>query len=180
MFAKTFTTDRLVLRTLRTDDAPQLYERYASDPATCRYMSWRANESVDETRQFIQEANTSNGELPWGQVWGICLDDAKHPVGTIGAKRDASSVEVGFGIARDCWSKGYMTEAVRALIIRIWAEPAVWRIHAHAHVENIGSRRVLEKCGMRHEGIARRSMALPQFDSPQDAAMYAIVRDDLD
>ena len=47
-------------------------------------------------------------------------------------------------------------------------------------VDNVGSQRVMEKCGLRREGVLRRQFVMPQIGrEPQDCALYAQVRDDL-
>lgn len=181
MFPTTLTTERLVLRALRLDDAEALFERCSSDPAVTRWMSWRTNVSVDETREFIRNATDpeSVGRPPWGVVWGVCFGD-EHPSGTIGVVPRGSRAEIGYALSRALWGRGLMTEATAALCARLWQDPELWRIQAYCVPENAGSARVLQKCGFRNEGLSRRMHTLPQIsDEPQDHDLYAITRDDL-
>ncbi len=48
----------------------------------------------------------------------------------------------------DLWGGGYTTEAVRALLQFGFAGMGLHRIWAACHPDNVGSRRVMEKCGM--------------------------------
>jgi len=64
-------------------------------------------------------------------------------VGWIGSWEVEGEREVGFWIGRDHWGNGYATAALRALLNVDLHRP----LHAHVADHNIGSRRVLEKCG---------------------------------
>ncbi|MYF30896.1 MAG: GNAT family N-acetyltransferase, partial [Gammaproteobacteria bacterium] len=50
----TIETARLRLRPPVMEDAPSIFERYASDPEVTRFLSWRPHESVEETRAFLR------------------------------------------------------------------------------------------------------------------------------
>ena len=51
--------------------------------------------------------------------------------------------EVGYWIGRDYWGKGVATKALAAFLEQVTARP----LYAHVAKHNVGSRRVLEKCG---------------------------------
>jgi RimJ/RimL family protein N-acetyltransferase len=64
-------------------------------------------------------------------------------VGWIGSWEVEGGREVGFWIGRDHWGNGYATAALRAFLEVDLHRP----LHAHVVDHNVGSRRVLEKCG---------------------------------
>ena len=64
-------------------------------------------------------------------------------VGSIGSWEAESERDVGFWIGRDHWGYGSATAALRALLEIDPHRP----LHAHVADHNVGSRRVLEKCG---------------------------------
>jgi RimJ/RimL family protein N-acetyltransferase len=64
-------------------------------------------------------------------------------VGWIGSWEVEGEREVGFWIGRDHWGNGYVTAALRAFLDVELHRP----LHAHVVDHNVGSRRVLEKCG---------------------------------
>jgi RimJ/RimL family protein N-acetyltransferase len=66
-------------------------------------------------------------------------------VGTIGSWGDPGEREVTYWIGRSFWGKGAATAALRALLTVDTTRP----IHARVAADNVGSRRVLEKCGFR-------------------------------
>jgi RimJ/RimL family protein N-acetyltransferase len=63
--------------------------------------------------------------------------------------------EVGWGLIRDCWGKGYATEGAEAAID--WAfDHLGWDDVVHSiHLDNAGSIAVAERLGSRHRGPSR-------------------------
>jgi RimJ/RimL family protein N-acetyltransferase len=64
-------------------------------------------------------------------------------VGWIGSWDAEGERDVGFWIGRDHWGNGYATAALRRFLDVDVHRP----LHAHVVDHNVGSRRVLEKCG---------------------------------
>ena len=46
-------TDRLLLRRLLPQDAPQMYENWANDPAVTRFLRWEPHKSPAETQELL-------------------------------------------------------------------------------------------------------------------------------
>ncbi len=70
-----------------------------------------------------------------------------------------------------------MTEAVRAVIAWVFAQPGIYRVWAVCDVENLASARVLEKAGMHLEGILRRWLIHSNVSvEPRDCFCYSIVK----
>ena len=96
-------------------------------------------------------------------------------VGSIGAFRQgnihARTAELGYYVAQEYWGKGIMTDAVRQLCDRIFAETDIIRIYAEPFAYNIGSRRVLEKAGFTCEGILRANAV--KNGRVEDMVLYA-------
>jgi len=84
--------------------------------------------------------------------------------------------EAGYWIAVDEWGKGFATESLRRLIAFAFDELGLHRVEAHHFVENPASGRVMERCGMRREGVVRG--AVFRNGAPRDLALYAILRTD--
>ena len=62
---------------------------------------------------------------------------------------EISVVEIGYRFRREVWGKGYATEGARALIDVGFETYGVSRVTANTYGENVASRRVMEKLGMR-------------------------------
>jgi [ribosomal protein S5]-alanine N-acetyltransferase len=86
-------------------------------------------------------------------------------------------VAVGYVLARSAWGKGYVPEALRAVIDVLWTRPEIYRVWAVCDVDNPASARVLEKVGMEREGVLKRYIAHPNVsEEPRDVYCYAFTR----
>lgn len=86
-------------------------------------------------------------------------------------------MQFGYCLARDAWGRGYATEAAKAFVETVFANPAIYRIQAFCDIENTASARVLEKIGLSHEGTLRRYMVLPNMgEAPRDMHCYAKIK----
>ena len=65
-----------------------------------------------------------------------------------------SEIDLGYHFARASWNKGFATEAAVAVLAHGLGPLGLDSIMAVAAPENVGSRRVMEKAGMRYEGQA--------------------------
>ena len=66
-----------------------------------------------------------------------------------------SLAEIAYALSREYWGKGLVTEAVKEVVKHGFEKMNLNRIYARCFVENIGSQKVLEKVGMKFEGILR-------------------------
>jgi ribosomal-protein-alanine N-acetyltransferase len=69
-----------------------------------------------------------------------------------GAGLDGTTARVGYTVVEPSWGQGYATEALRALLAHLLADPRVHRVVAETLVGHAASRRVMEKAGMRLHG----------------------------
>jgi RimJ/RimL family protein N-acetyltransferase len=81
------------------------------------------------------------------------------------------AVEIGWRLARDAWGHGYATEAAAAALRFGFDECGLDRIISIRHVDNVRSRRVMEKLGLTHEF----DTVVPGPEQP--VAVHAIRRD---
>lgn len=100
---------------------------------------------------------------------------------------DPSVVELGYRLRRAAWGRGLATEGARELIRHGFRERGVRRILATTYEDNLPSRRVLEKAGLKlvrrfrmtPEEIARFGSFEPATDEPweHDDLEYALDRE---
>lgn len=161
---------RVTLRAPRAEDADILFERIASDPDVTRYLSWSPHPDVAETRRVITEVFNIADE----RTWVIELRDGGGPIGTCGTRRPKSySVELGYCLGRNWWRQGFMSEVLPLLLDDAHRDPAVYRVYAYCHVDNVGSARVLERGGLALEGRLARYGMFPNISpEPQDCLLY--------
>jgi RimJ/RimL family protein N-acetyltransferase len=174
---KTLKTERLRLRKVKLADAVAIFREYAQDPQVTKYVSWQAHRSADETRDYVRSCL-----LGWdtGRAfnWVIVNRDNNRLMGMIIARVTPQKWELGFVLARRHWGQGYMAEALKAIIDWALCRGNVCRVWAVCDVDNLASARVMEKVGMKREGILRRWSLHPNISAkPRDSYCYAIVKD---
>ena len=90
---------------------------------------------------------------------------------------DGFKADVGYVIARRCWGKGLATEALLPVVEWARGQQSIYRVWALCDAENVASARVLEKAGMKREGLLRRNILHPNVsDEPRDCYCYAVVK----
>lgn len=166
-------TERLILRREKLEDAEILYKFLGCDAEMSKYTGWNPYITLVSARKKIEE-DIRNSENKDFYSWVIQFKD--EIVGTIGAydyEPQTNSIEIGYSIFRNAWGKGYATEALSEVIRYLFEEKSMNKVHAWSHRENIASQKVLEKVGMKREGIKKSSdeVAIEQV-------IYGIARDD--
>lgn len=144
MHQYTLETDRLVLRPLTVADAPAVFV-WGGDPEVNRYMSYPLERSEADAEAWLRTVEESEGDLEFGFVRKS--DGALIGSGGAYPGEDGSWV-VGYNFRRDCWGRGYATEALRAIIDFVHGEKGGKVFTADHAVANPASGRVMEKCGM--------------------------------
>lgn len=66
--------------------------------------------------------------------------------------------EIGWGVSSDHTGRGLGTEIGRAMLDLAFGKLDLHRVYAQCRVENSASRRIMEKIGMREEGILRENV----------------------
>lgn len=171
------TTPRLTLRPMSMRDAADIYA-YSRDPEVARHVLWDAHQSLNESKAYLRFILKQYRDgTP--SSYGIVLNATGRLVGTIGFmwyNQENNAAEVGYSLARSLWNNGLMTEALSAVIDMGFKELNLHRIEAQHESVNPASGRVMEKCGMRHEGRLRGRI----FNKGKfvDVELYAILRSD--
>jgi ribosomal-protein-alanine N-acetyltransferase len=162
-----FETPRLRLRRPRMWDAPAVF-RFGSDPEVTRYMTWLTHRALEDTRAFLA---TCAPDWDAGNAfsWMITVRPSDEARGTLACQLHGRELSFGFVLSRTEWGRGYASEAADALLR--WARGAgVARIVATCDAENGASARVLEKLGLRREGL--REVLRPNLGNTARAAWF--------
>lgn len=124
---------------------------------------------------------TGHPEL-WRNGTGmICAIDSKAEVRLIGAvglriELAQRRAELGYWIGRYWWGHGYATEASRALVGWAFERLGLQRVFARHFGSNPALGRVLEKIGMRREGVLRRHII--KWGRFEDIVVYGVLADE--
>jgi RimJ/RimL family protein N-acetyltransferase len=161
-------TERLVLRPLNEDDVDAIF----------------ALRRDAELMQFIREPQTKRTEAEnWinlvSELWerdriGFCavIDKTSNEfIGWCGLwkLKETGETEVGYAIDKNFQKKGLASEAAQKFLEYGFDQLKLEKIVAVARPENTASRRVMEKIGMKYDGIGRF------YD--RDLAHYSITRE---
>ena len=170
-------TARLTLRPIRREDGADVFA-YGADPEVSRYTTWEAHRSVDDARVFVDWVlGEYEGVRP--APWGIVQRDGGRLIGACDVadwRPEHARAEIGYVLGRPYWGRGYMTEAIGAMLAFGFQELGLNRIEAVCAVENAASERVMQKVGMRFEGVLRQYMLVK--GRYLDWKLYAILRDE--
>lgn len=158
------TTERLILRKLRRDDALAMFNNWDNDPEVAKYTLWVAHENVEVTKKLVDKwLDDYKDDKTIRYV--ITLKDNDEPIGAIDVVNYHNNVpEIGYCLSRKYWGKGYMTEACNAFIDYLFSL-GYKSILIRADERNIGSLKVIEKCGFKFthkEKIEHRSEVRPE------------------
>ena len=151
-------TERLILRPFTLDDAPAMFERWASDPEVTRYLTWQPHPNVDVTRAYLAALVA---KYPAGDSfdWAIDLKGVGviGSIGVVGYREETEAAELGYCLSRAHWGQGIMPEALKAVLDFLFEEAGCLRVSAKHDIANPKSGRVMEKAGMKYEGTLRRA-----------------------
>jgi ribosomal-protein-alanine N-acetyltransferase len=163
-------TERLILRPFTWDDLPELL-RLRSDADVVRYLGGTATQTPEFTEQRLRFYMDCRERYGFSMSPAIRKSDGVF-VGWGGLQplEESGEIEVGYGFDTPYWGHGYATELAAAWLRYGFEEARLARIIAVAVPENIASRHVMEKLGMRYEKNA--------MHYGHDCVLYAISRDD--
>lgn len=171
-------TERMVLRDFRAEDFEAVHA-YASDPEVVRFMPWGPNDE-DETRKFFERVAADCEAQPRTELGlaiefppegGVVGSIALHP-----ADLPNRTMMMGYCLRRDLWGRGLVFEAARALLDVGFGQLSLHRIFATCDVRNTGSWRVMEKLGMRREGVLLKDRLIR--GEWRDTYVYAVLAEE--
>ncbi len=171
------TTDRFILRKLSLDDTDDMYE-YAKDLNVTRFLTWSPHKDKGFTLEYLTYLQTryKAGEF---YDWAIVCKDSGKMIGTCGFTRldfKNDFAEIGYVINPEYHGQGIATEVVGRVIKYGFENLMLNRIECRFIEGNDASRRVMEKNGMKFEGIMRGAMLIK--GDYKDIGVCAITRKD--
>jgi [ribosomal protein S5]-alanine N-acetyltransferase len=170
------TTDRLILREFQEADWEPILSYQSQD----QYLRFYRDDhrSADDARAFVRMFMSWRDERPRRKYQlGIVLPGERRLIGNVGIRQEfagATDAELGYELDPHYWGRGYATEAARAMLDFGFTELKLHRISAYCIAENSASSRVLERVGMRREGVQRQKEWMK--GRWWDTYMYAMLR----
>lgn len=153
-----FETERLCLRKFTLDDADFILA-ILNEPAFIRFIGDRHVRTIEDARRYIQERVIHSYERNGFAMFRAALKEDDTPIGMCGlVRRDTlEDVDIGFAFLERYWSKGYASEAARAVMEYARDELHIPRIVGIVDPANSGSIHVLEKLGLQFARMVRLS-----------------------
>ena len=173
----TLETERLKLRKLSMRDAGDVFE-YASLSEVSEHVTWEHHRNISDSIHFLRVV-MQQYEDGAPSSWGIVQSKIGKLIGTIGYH--ALSIqnrygEVGYALSKDFWNQGYMTEAFREVIKFGFEHMKLNRVEATCKLLNTASEKVMQKCGLKYEGILKQRLFAK--GEHHDLKLYAILKSD--
>ncbi len=157
----TIETERLTLRRITLNDVDDMYE-YSSDNNVTRYLTWSPHPDKAYTHEYINYLQTRYRTGDFFD-WGVYFRSERKMIGTCGFTRFDyvnNSAEIGYVLNSNYHGRGIATEASRAAVEFGFKRLGLNRIECKYIIGNDASRKVMEKNGMKFEGIRREGMLI--------------------
>ena len=147
-------TERLILRRYRSEDADDLNRYLGTDPAMYKYSGWNPYATLEMAQETVQRFIASYDD-EHAYSWVMDIDDVI--VGTIGAYDfEDDHIEVGFSVVPGWQGRGLATEALKKVLEYLTENEGILCVTAWCAADNVGSKRVLEKAGMKLAGTEKK------------------------
>lgn len=169
-------TKRLELRKFRQEDLFDFFT-YASQEDVGINAGWKPHEQLSESQAVLKSFIASD------EILAIVEKSSQKVIGSIGLhiderfRRGIACRELGYVMNHDYWGQGYMSEAVRAVLMIGFINMHLEIITCGHYPENDRSRRVIEKNGFTYEGLIRRHSRLFNGEV-KDLCQYSLTREE--
>lgn len=140
-------TERLILRKFTEDDLEALYYIH-SDEEVNRFLPWFPLRNMEDARAFYEERFMSRYREDRAYNYAVCLKENDYPVGYVNVSMD-DSYDFGYGLRREFWHRGIITEAGKAVIEQLMRDGIPYITATH-DVNNPRSGRVMKRLGMKY------------------------------
>ena len=158
MSLRVLETERLIIRRLASDDA-EFICRLLNEPSFVSNIGDKGVRTTADAIEYIRSGPLASYDRFGFGLYLVELKETGSAIGICGLiKREAlADIDVGFALLPAFWSKGYAFEAADAVVTYGRDVLGISRIVAITAPDNNSSIKVLEKLGMRFEGLIRLS-----------------------
>ncbi len=162
----TLSTDRLILRPLCDDDLDLAIELF-TDPDVVRYVGKLL--TVEEVKDLMKDSVKRCADGCIG-IWCVIDRQTSEKIGSgvllpMPIEEDDTNwdlvegpdipncdIEVGYMLKKSAWGKGFATEICKELLQFAFTQTALIEVVATFNDDNVNSRNVLLKCGLKDMG----------------------------
>ena len=141
-------TDRLLLRKFTKNDIEALFD-ILKDKEVNTFLPWFPVKNIHGAEDFFEKRFAAVYEQPRGYQYAICLKTDRIPIGYVTVSMD-SSHDFGYGLRKEYWHKGSVTEAGKAVVEQLKKDGMPYITATHDR-NNPRSGGVMKKLGMRYQ-----------------------------
>ena len=99
-------------------------------------------------------------------------------VGLVKVDRFQGTTEVGYWLGKNYWRKGFMSEALKAVLSFAFKKLKLRRINLYAFKKNKASNTLAKKNGFKFEGTKRKSVRSKANGKIHDEKIYGLLKED--
>lgn len=173
-------TDRLVLRRVELSDADRMFNGWCNDSDVVKYLPWDVHGNINVTKELLDMwVNDYNN--PYTYRWIVVLKNEDKAIGTIDVVNkdiDNQVFEIGYCYCKEVWGKGIASEVLSRVISFLFDEVGVEVITAKHNENNLASGKVMQKAGMKCDGILRSRVIDKETKKRVGFVVYSITRDE--
>ena len=174
-------TARLRLRRFVQADLDRLVE-LDSDPEVMRYITYGVPTPRERYEfELLPRWLAFHDAAPLLGYWAAESRDSGEFIGWFHLRPDRfdpREQELGYRVKRPAWGQGYATEGGRVLVRHGFERAGASKISARTLGANLGSRRVMEKCGLAYECdfVYPEDILASRSEAERAAVKYSVTR----
>lgn len=176
---KTIETERLILRKFKAEDVDSVFKNWAADEKVQSMYREPVYATKEAVKKLIEENYIADYEKKNSYRWAVISKENNECIGQIAfylVDENNNFAEIEYCIGCEFQGRGYATEASKAVIKYGFEEMNLHKVQiSHMDINN-KSKRVIEKCGFKFEGICRDFFYNKNDDQYISRVYYSILR----
>ncbi|MEI0479043.1 GNAT family N-acetyltransferase [Brachyspira pulli] len=142
-------TQRLIIRKFNIDDTEALFS-ILSDEEVNKYLPWFPFKSLEDTKNHLVNFYLKTNDNNNFYRYAVCLKENNIPIGYIHFENNNDNNDFGYGLKKEYWNKGIITEAAKTVIEELKRNNVKYITATHDR-NNIASGEIMKKIGMTYK-----------------------------
>ncbi|MEI0564706.1 GNAT family N-acetyltransferase [Brachyspira pulli] len=142
-------TQRLIIRKFNIDDTEALFS-ILSDEEVNKHLPWFPFKSLEDTKNHLVNFYLKTNDNNNFYRYAVCLKENNIPIGYIHFENNNDNNDFGYGLKKEYWNKGIITEAAKTVIEELKRNNVKYITATHDR-NNIASGEVMKKIGMTYK-----------------------------
>ena len=142
-------TQRLIIRKFNIDDTESLFSILSNEEVN-KYLPWFPFKSLEDTKNHLVNFYLKTNDNNNFYRYAVCLKENNIPIGYIHFENNNDNNDFGYGLKKEYWNKGIITEAAKTVIEELKRNNVKYITATHDR-NNIASGEVMKKIGMTYK-----------------------------